>query len=132
MKKVGTGSPMNKNSIDLPSRCPNCGKTLLTTTKVVVSDWPYEHADIQRKCPECNWRGIHGVPMNHVDGTELLVYDVDVNRAEAFAHDMDSKVCDLCDTLMNKVKVMKVGDNDELFLQYKCPNCYLVRGEKYG
>lgn len=130
MKQITVEKPMMKNDVELEPICPNCDGLRLGTEKVILSDWPYLHADVQRSCRDCEWKGIHGIPMDHDDGTELLLYDVDTEKADQVLRRVEFPECDWHGETMEPSKIMMVGNGDVPFVQFKCPECYLVRGNK--
>lgn len=107
-----------------------CGGQLLPVS-ALVTDWPYVHADVELQCDKCGKKFVFGIPLDHLAGTGLEIYDT--NPKKILEYVWERELVAFCPwhgkpMVMTKIfgdKVMK----DKIRVQYKCLYCYLTYHE---
>lgn len=109
-------------------RCPAC-RTPLLPTKLIVSSFPYLHADYFLTCLRCGYKAVFGVPEDPVIGMELIIWDTEPHKILKRALKEETPLCPFHNKKMRLTKIF--GDlintkEDVIRIQWKCPEWFLT------
>lgn len=113
---------------------PDGRGTPLVADYMIVSDYPYLHADLQLQCLRCERKYLFGVPIDPVVGLELIIWDSHPEEVLKLAQAHETPKCPFhgCDMVLTKIwgdMIFTKEDRDKLRLQWKCPDssgCFLT------
>lgn len=108
-------------------RCP-VDRTPLLLERVIVSTWPYVHADIRLVCVNCDFKALFGIPEDPVVGMELIIWDDEPEKVLAKAREGETPLCPFHLKPMEITKIWgnRVRSDGKLRVQYKCPEWFLT------
>jgi hypothetical protein len=108
-------------------RCPRCN-TLLLLGRIIVSSWPYVHADWELYCVDCDALFLFGLPEDPVVGMELIIWDSQPERVLAQARKIPKPLCPFHHVPMELTKIFgdKIRKDNTLRIQHKCPEWFLT------
>lgn len=112
-----------------PTTCLECGSTL-TVIYVVITDFPYVHADLKLACTYCDFEMLYGVPLDELAGMTLQIFDTQpLSRNYEGIKKLETPECPVHKKRMVMTKIFGdlVLDDGCFRVQFKCPKCFLTK-----
>ncbi len=113
----------------LAAECPNPNcEGHLTADTMLITDWPYIHADIDLKCSLCQKTVKYGIPLDNLAGSNLQIYHSKPGKALKRVSAVAVPECPFHHKPMVLTKIFgdKVYSNGDMRVQFKCGDCYCL------
>lgn len=117
--------------VEFPQYCLNndCGGSLVAK-HIIMSGYPYIHADVRLECELCDVSLLYGVPLDRLAGLTFQFFDSKpLLRDLTEIQNIPFPTCPIHNKKMRLTKVFGDLASPEGYyrIQYKCPICFLTR-----